>query len=70
MANIVMEMLINGATDAEVCSELGLEPEELVRRKYISGYAKLYENTEYSKARVSDKQAREKVEYEKGASDN
>lgn len=63
MSNIVMEMLINGASDLEVCNELGLEAEELVRLKYITGYAKLYENSEYSKAGVSEKQIKEMLKY-------
>ena len=57
--------LINGASDLQVCNELGLEAEELVRLKYITGYAKLYENTEYSKAAVSEKQIKERLKYEK-----
>ena len=65
MSNIVMEMLMNGASDAQVCMELGLEAEELVRLKYITGYAKLYENSEYSKAYVSQKQAVNMAEYKK-----
>lgn len=65
MSNIVMEMLINGATDVEVCRELGLEAEELVRLKYITGYAKLYEDNEYSKAAMSDKQAEQLAAYRK-----
>lgn len=65
MSNIVMEMLMNGASDLQVCNELGLEAEELVRLKYITGYAKLYENTEYSRAAVSEKQIAEKIKYEK-----
>lgn len=64
MSNIVMEMLINGASDMQVCNELGLEAEELVRLKYITGYAKLYENSEYSRAAVSESQIREKLKYE------
>lgn len=63
MSNIVMEMLINGASDVEVCNELGLEAEELVRLKYITGYAKLYENGEYSRARISENQAKQKAEW-------
>lgn len=74
MSNIVMEMLINGASDLQVCNELGLEAEELVRLKYITGYAKLYENTEYSRAAVSEKQIAEKLKYEQeqanGGEDN
>lgn len=65
MSNIVMEMLINGASDLEVCNELGLEAEELVRLKHITGYAKLYENHDYSKACMSDKQAQNLAEYRK-----
>ena len=60
MSNIVMEMLMNGASDLEVCNNLGLEAEELVRLKYITGYAKLYENNEYSRAAYSEKQVAEK----------
>lgn len=63
MSNIVMEMLINGASDSEICMELGLEAEELVRLKYITGYAKLYENNEYSRACMSNTQAEELAKY-------
>lgn len=55
---------MNGASDLEVCNSLGLEAEEFVRLKYITGYAKLYENNEYSRAAVSDNQAKLKVEWE------
>lgn len=64
MSNIVMEMLLNGASDLEVCNNLGLEAEELVRLKYITGYAKLYENNEYSRAAYSEKQVEEVKKYE------
>lgn len=74
MSNIVMEMLINGASDLEVCNNLGLEAEELVRLKYITGYAKLYENNQYSRAAYSEKQVEEVKKYEeslkKGDSEN
>lgn len=63
MSNIVMEMLLNGASDMEVCDNLGLEAEELVRLKYITGYAKLYENNEYSRASYSEKQIQEMEKY-------
>jgi len=69
MSNIVMEMLINGASDLEVCNNLGLEAEELVRLKYITGYAKLYENNEYSKAAYSEKQVEELKKYEASKED-
>ena len=50
MGNIVCEMIKNGATDEEVCNELGLEVDELVRLKYTSGVAKLFEDEEFSKS--------------------
>lgn len=50
MGNIVCEMIKNGATDEEVCNELGLEVDELVRLKYTSGVAKLFEDAEFSKS--------------------
>lgn len=65
MGNIVMEMLLNGASDIEICNELGLEAEELVRLKYTTGYAKLYENAEYSRAHIANTQAKALAEYEK-----
>ena len=64
MSNIVMDMLLNGASDYEVCNEIGLEAEELVRLKYITGYAKLYENNEYSRAAYSEKQIQEMKKHE------
>lgn len=69
MSNIVMEMLINGASDLEVCNNLGLEAEELVRLKYITGYAKLYEKNEYSRAAYSEKQVEELKKYEQSKED-
>lgn len=50
MSNIVFEMLDNGWTDADIISELGMEYEELIRLKHITGFSKLFENVEYSKA--------------------
>ncbi len=66
MSNIVMEMLLNGKSDSDICNELGLEPEELVRLKYITGYAKLYIDKEYSKAKYSEKQVEEMNKYKEG----
>lgn len=70
MSNIVMEMLLNGASDVQVCNELGLEAEELIRLKHITGYAKLYENNEYTRAAYSEKQIQERERYEKENADS
>ena len=66
MSNIVMEMLLNGASDMQVCNELGLEAEELIRLKHITGYAKLYENNKYTRAAYSEKQIQEMKKWESG----
>lgn len=50
MSNMVFEMLENGMTDAEICNQLGMEPEELLRLKHITGFAKLFENVQYRQA--------------------
>lgn len=50
MSNIVLKMLKNGWNDAEICNELGLEAEELIRLKYVTGFAKLYEGKPFSQA--------------------
>ena len=56
MATIVMSMITNGATDEEVCNELGLEPDELIRLKYTTGVAKLFEDEKFSKVGKSQVQ--------------
>lgn len=56
MANMVFKMLDNGWKDADICNELGMEAEELVRLKHITGFAKLFENVAYSKAWETKKQ--------------
>ena len=50
MSNIVYNMLEEGRTDAEICNLLGMEAEELLKLKYITGFAKLYEGAGYNKA--------------------
>ncbi len=50
VASMVFAMLDGGWGDAAICREIGLDAEELVRLKYTTGFAKLYEGVEYSKA--------------------
>lgn len=57
MANMVFQMLSNGMGDADICNELGLEPEELLKLKHITGFAKLYADAQYSRAWLSPNQA-------------
>lgn len=50
MANMVFEMLDNGWADEDICNEMGMQPEELLRLKHITGFSKLFANAEYKKA--------------------
>lgn len=63
MSNMVFSMLDNGWGDAEICNELGMEPEELLRLKHITGFSKLFENAEYKKAWMTKRQIQIKVEH-------
>ena len=63
MSNMVFEMLDNGWKDEMICNELGLEPEELLKLKHITGFAKLFENTEYKKAWESKRQILERKKW-------
>lgn len=50
MSALVFQMLDNGWTDSQICNELGMEPEELLRLKHITGFSKLFADVEYKKA--------------------
>lgn len=63
MSKIVFEMLENGWSDAEIIDELGMEMEELLRLKHITGFSKLFEDTEYNRAWETKRQLKLKREY-------
>ena len=50
MASMVFAMLDKGWTDEDICKEIGVEPEELLRLKHITGFSKLFESVDYKKA--------------------
>lgn len=56
MSNMVFKMLENGWSDADICNELGMEPEELLRLKHVTGFSKLFKDHEYSKSWVTKNQ--------------
>ena len=58
MANMVFSMLENGWADAEICNELGMEAEELIRLKHITGFSKLFKDTGYKRAWMTKAQAK------------
>jgi len=65
MSSMVFQMLDNGWKDSDICNELGLEPEELLRLKHITGFSKLFKDKEYSRAWESRKQILYRMEYMK-----
>jgi len=50
MSSMVFSMLENGWIDADICNELGMSVEELVKLKHITGFSKLFQDKEYSQA--------------------
>lgn len=50
MTNIIFSMMKNGCSEKEICEKLGMEKKEFHKMKYITGFAKLFKNYEYSKA--------------------
>jgi ParB-like chromosome segregation protein Spo0J len=65
MSQLVINLLNSGWNDERVCRELGLDKEELIRLKHITGYAKFFEKGEYSPSMMSGKQIEEKLKYER-----
>lgn len=56
MADVVFDMLDEGWEDERICEELGMEPEELTRLKHVTGFSKLFDDTEYQMAWKHTKQ--------------
>tara|TARA_R110000823_G_scaffold18278_2_gene57225 strand:+ start:700 stop:1284 length:585 start_codon:yes stop_codon:yes gene_type:complete len=50
MSSMVFALLENGWSDVDICNHLGMEADELLRLKHITGFSKLFENSEYNKA--------------------
>jgi len=55
-SGVVFRLLKEGWEDSKICKELGMEPEELLRLKHITGFSKLFDNVEYSMAWKTTKQ--------------
>ncbi len=64
MSSMVFKMLQNGWADDAICNELGMSPEELIRMKHITGFSKLFADTKYNRAWVTDRQIRIRKDYE------
>lgn len=50
MGSLVFGMLDGGWSDEEVCAQLGMEADELVRLKHVTGFAKLFADVKYRRA--------------------
>ena len=70
MSNLVFQMLQEGKSDAEVCNNLGLEAQELLRLKHITGFSKLLADHEYTAAWETTSQVKVKAAWIKDNPDD
>lgn len=66
MASMVFSMLDEGWSDEDICNELGMQAEELLRLKHITGFSKLFEDHTYTKAWKSRSMIRAEKEHRDG----
>jgi len=64
MSSMVFNMLENGWSDSDICNELGMSVEELIKLKHITGFSKLFKDKEYSKSWETKNQVLLKKKYE------
>ena len=64
MGKLVFQLLDNGWDDVEICNHIGLEPEELLKLKHITGFSALFKNTEYSKAWETKTMIKKRLQHE------
>lgn len=69
MASMVFSMLDNGWDDAAICAELGIEADELVRLKHMTGFSKLFENVDYRRAWETRRMIELRQAHENGGTD-
>ena len=62
MSSMVFSMLDNGWADEEICNELGMEAEELVKLKHLTGFSKLFADADYKKAWRTTRMIRERAQ--------
>lgn len=64
MSNMVFEMLQNGWSDSDICNHLGMEPDEILKLKHLTGFSKLFKDVQYKKAWETNQQIKYRLEYE------
>ena len=65
MSNMVFKLLEGGWTDAEICEHLGMEAEEILKLKHITGFSKLFKDVKYRQAWETNRQIKVRLDYEK-----
>lgn len=55
MADIVLDLSRRNWDDAKIARELGMEPDEVLRLKQVTGLAELFANREFSEAWEAEK---------------
>jgi len=66
MSSMVFSMLDNGWSDSEICNHLGMEADELLKLKHITGFSKLFKDAEYARAWENKNMMKLRKEYEQG----
>ena len=70
MSSMVFQMLENGWQDEDICNEIGVDIQELIKLKHITGFSKLFSDAEYNKAWETTNQIRLKLKHQKEQEDN
>jgi len=65
MSSLVFGMLDGGWTDEKICAELGMSADEILRLKHVTGFSKLFENTDYKRAWETRRQIELRREYKR-----
>lgn len=68
MSNMVFKMLENGMKDEDICNELGMDAEEILKLKHITGFSKLFDKVDYNKAWITKTQVDINIKYKNNES--
>jgi ParB-like chromosome segregation protein Spo0J len=63
MSKLVIDLSRRGWSDSRICNELGMSPDELIRLKHVTGFASLFDDSEYSRSWVTKDQIKIKRNY-------
>jgi len=50
MTEVVRQLIVEGWTDADICKEIGMDPDEILRFKQTTGLAELFKDRDYSRS--------------------